>query len=72
MPGTAAGTRALQAAHGRLRDLLRLRLLRALLARDDHVRLQDHAFEVHAVAEAAASNTDSSVAFVTSSQRSIV
>ena len=45
MPGTAAGTQALQQPDGFLRDLFDGGLLRALLARDRHVGFQDHAFQ---------------------------
>ena len=45
MPGTAAGTQRFEHLDRRLGDLLDARLLRGLLAGDDHVRLEDRAFE---------------------------
>jgi hypothetical protein len=49
MPGTAAGTVFRQALRRHLGHFLAAGLIRALLARDHHVRLQDRPFQDHAL-----------------------
>ena len=60
-----------QGPQGRLGDLLHARLHARILARDHHVRLEQHAFELHALRVQRA-NTCSACPSVTSSERSIV
>ena len=49
MPGTAAGHVVAEAAQRALGDLVVRRLLGAVVAREDHVRLEQHPLELDAL-----------------------